>query len=181
MDEDQVKETVSLVMTEFHYYKPEDFKLCFTKAKKGHYGIIYNRIDCPVIFGWLNAYDLERCLKVEELQAAASKEFKEVSKALLPDESSDSVLQKNLDIWKERLEKNKVAKPDEDKQKPQDNPVYRMHQRWFKQFDTLYYKNPIGKQIRMIYRYGRKLDINGYLEHKQYQYNLFTNRYKSIK
>lgn len=60
MTDGQVAETTSLLMDEFYYLKPEDFKLCFTNAKKGNYGQIFNRIDGQILFEWLNKYMVER-------------------------------------------------------------------------------------------------------------------------
>lgn len=56
----QINTTAELVMDKFYWFKPEDFKLCFTKAKTGEYGVTYNRLDGGVIFEWLNRYEEER-------------------------------------------------------------------------------------------------------------------------
>lgn len=56
----QINSTSDLIMTEFYWLKPEDFKLCFNNAKIGKYGQLYNRLDGAVIFEWLNTYQNER-------------------------------------------------------------------------------------------------------------------------
>lgn len=61
----QVAQTADLVIEEFYYLKPDDLKLCFTKAKKGAYGKLYDRIDGQIILEWLRQYDQERCVLAE--------------------------------------------------------------------------------------------------------------------
>lgn len=61
----QVAQTADLVIEEFYYLKPDDLKLCFTKAKKGAYGKLYDRIDGQIILEWLRQYDQERCVQAE--------------------------------------------------------------------------------------------------------------------
>jgi hypothetical protein len=56
MSADQVKETVKMLIEDYWMLKPEDFKLCFSSAKKGLYGTVYNRIDGMIIMDWLNKY-----------------------------------------------------------------------------------------------------------------------------
>lgn len=41
----QVAQTVDLIIDEYYFFKPDDFKLCFNRAKKGLYGKVYDRID----------------------------------------------------------------------------------------------------------------------------------------
>lgn len=67
----QVAQTADLIIEEYYYLKPDDFKLCFTRAKKGQYGKVYDRIDGQVIFDWLNAYNKDR---MAEAEAAAINE-----------------------------------------------------------------------------------------------------------
>lgn len=56
----QIASTADLIIEEFYFLKPDDFKLCFNRAKKGSYGKVYDRIDGQVIFEWLNAYTNDR-------------------------------------------------------------------------------------------------------------------------
>lgn len=56
----QIPEISKAIIDEFYWLKIEDFKLCFSNAKKGHYGNAYDRIDIAVIFEWLNNYCDER-------------------------------------------------------------------------------------------------------------------------
>ncbi len=56
----QVASTADLIIEEFYFLKPDDFKLCFNRAKKGYYGKVYDRIDGQVILEWLSMYTNER-------------------------------------------------------------------------------------------------------------------------
>lgn len=56
----QVAQTIDLILSRYYYFKPDDFKLCFNRAKQGYYGKVYDRLDGQVIFDWLNQYDATR-------------------------------------------------------------------------------------------------------------------------
>ena len=60
MKDTQAAQTADLIIEEFYFFKPDDFKLCFNRAKKGLYGKVYDRIDGAVILEWLGRYDQER-------------------------------------------------------------------------------------------------------------------------
>lgn len=66
MGKNQVANLALLIIEEFYFFKPDDFKLCFNRAKKGLYGKVYDRLDGQVIFEWLNTYRKERCSTAEE-------------------------------------------------------------------------------------------------------------------
>lgn len=61
----QIAQTADLVIEEYYFFKPDDFKLCFTRVKKGLYGKIYDRIDGQMILEWLHQYKQERCAMAE--------------------------------------------------------------------------------------------------------------------
>lgn len=66
MNDTQAAQTVDLIIEEFYFFKPDDFKLCFNRAKRGVYGKVYDRIDGQVIFEWLNTYRNERCTEAQQ-------------------------------------------------------------------------------------------------------------------
>ncbi len=66
INEIQVASVANLIIEEYYYLKPDDFKLCFNRAKKGKYGKIYDRIDGQIIFDWLNTYVEERIMFFED-------------------------------------------------------------------------------------------------------------------
>lgn len=64
MGQDQMVQTIGLIIEDFYYFNIEDFKLCFNNAKRGRYGKVYDRIDGNVIYEWLQKYWEERILAV---------------------------------------------------------------------------------------------------------------------
>ena len=62
----QVAQVADLIIEEYYFFKPDDFKLCFNRAKKGIYGKVFDRIDGQVLFEWLSAYRKERCGEAEQ-------------------------------------------------------------------------------------------------------------------
>lgn len=68
MNPDQIKETVRLILKEIDFtrFKPEDFIMCFDRAKAGHYGKVFNRIDGQVIMEWLWLYQKDRLTEIIE-------------------------------------------------------------------------------------------------------------------
>jgi hypothetical protein len=45
---------------EFYMLRMEDFETCFNQSLNGRYGEFYNRLDQPMIFGFLRKYMAER-------------------------------------------------------------------------------------------------------------------------
>jgi hypothetical protein len=76
MDEQQVVETTKMILSEYYFLKPEDFKVCFDRAKKGYYGKLYDRLDGSIIMEWLNKYIDERA----EVAENESRELHEQAK-----------------------------------------------------------------------------------------------------
>jgi len=67
MNDIQAAQTADLIIDEYYFFKPDDFKLCFTRAKKGLYGKVYDRIDGQIIFDWLNSYCKDRLNEAENM------------------------------------------------------------------------------------------------------------------
>jgi hypothetical protein len=66
MTVEQIAQTVELIIEEFGILKIDDFKLCFSRAKKGYYGQVYDRLDGQIILLWLNTYAENRFNIAEE-------------------------------------------------------------------------------------------------------------------
>ena len=75
MNDLQVLETAKLIAGEYYYFKLEDFKLFFTKFKRGEYGNLYDRLDGQVIMIALNKYREERLAEAERLNHEKHKEI----------------------------------------------------------------------------------------------------------
>lgn len=69
MEAYQIAECVKMILEDnnFRCLKPDDFKVCFTKMIKGHYGKSYDRMDAQVIFEALENYLHERLETVEQI------------------------------------------------------------------------------------------------------------------
>ena len=76
MNEKQILQTSDLIAEEYYYFKPEDFKLCFNRAKKGRYGKQYDRLDGGVIFEWLQLYSQERSERAWEINTQSHEVLK---------------------------------------------------------------------------------------------------------
>ena len=75
--QEQLVQTIRLIIEDFYYFNIEDFKLCFNNAKRGRYGKIYDRIDGNIIYEWLQKYSEERVQtaypEIDRLPEIASK------------------------------------------------------------------------------------------------------------
>jgi hypothetical protein len=60
MNDKQIGRVTELILDEFYFLKPDDFKLCFNDVIKGKYGTSYDRVDAQVICNWLRQYVNER-------------------------------------------------------------------------------------------------------------------------
>lgn len=72
----QVAQVADLIIEEYYFFKPDDFKLCFNRAKKGIYGKVFDRIDGQVLFEWLSAYRKERCGEAEQQSINGAFQFR---------------------------------------------------------------------------------------------------------
>lgn len=182
MGADQVKQTVGLILEDYKHLKPEDFKLCFNRFKKGHYGKLYDRLDGQIILDVLMRYDNERDSEIENIRSRENRELKKLAaQPLLPaGDVDDDVFRRNIEKLKSDLAASKRLREENKREesKPKPNPIQEMHMGWIERFNALYRLGPMGKGIKIINRYGRKLDLNAYLEHKQYQYELYLTRVK---
>lgn len=77
MKDTQAAQTADLIIEEFYFLKPDDFKLCFTRAKKGYYGKVFDRIDGQVIFEWLNQYTNDRMTTASDTSIQEAERFKD--------------------------------------------------------------------------------------------------------
>ena len=73
----QVASTADLIIEEFYFLKPDDFKLCFNRAKKGYYGKVYDRIDGQVILEWLSTYTNDRMTTASDTSIQEAERFKD--------------------------------------------------------------------------------------------------------
>ena len=67
MNDIQTARAADIIIQEYYYLKPDDFKLCFNRAVIGKYGKTYDRIDVQVICDWLNQYCEDRLNEADEI------------------------------------------------------------------------------------------------------------------
>lgn len=65
--ETQLADTVKMLVEDYYYLNIEDFKLCFSNAKKGRYGKVYDRVDGSMIYEWVDTYARERISAAMEM------------------------------------------------------------------------------------------------------------------
>ncbi len=187
MSDTQIIQTVDLILEDYMHFKPEDFKLCFNRMKKGHYGQLFDRFDGQLILSMLSQYDQERAEAIEDIHRSHNNQLKKQ-----PAGESTPELQRILSSYQKHKNATAVSTGVVEPERKNINkgPVYEMHQRWIDQFHAI--KQRQGNADKFIQRYGviknpwykpgkddrktipRRLDINTYLEHKQWQYNEFV-------
>jgi len=84
MTAEQIAQTVELIIEEFGILKIDDFKLCFSRAKKGYYGQVYDRLDGQIILLWLNTYTENRLNIAEDQSYRNHLETKQSIKNMRP-------------------------------------------------------------------------------------------------
>lgn len=77
MNDIQIARASDLILEEYYFLKPDDFKLCFNRAITGKYGAIYDRIDIQIICGWLNQYCSDRFNAADDISYQEHNEIKE--------------------------------------------------------------------------------------------------------
>jgi hypothetical protein len=55
-----------LLIYDFANLTLEEITICFSQAKRGHYGELYNRLDGPIILKWLRQYHTEKLERLKE-------------------------------------------------------------------------------------------------------------------
>lgn len=136
MNAQQVLQTSKLIIsdTQIKNLKPDDFKIAFNKAKMGHYGKFYDRVDGQVIFEILNAYIGEKLDMHENL--ANQLHYERKNEKINPSEINPEGQKKVLEILKEAVKNTDVEKKEK-------KPIIKSEreiliQKYFKEFDELY-------------------------------------------
>lgn len=107
MNDQQIKQTSQLIISEYWFLKPEDFKLCFNQAKKGRYGKVFDRIDGMVIMEWLNQYCLERTEVADEMNFQKHDQIKYQTE--IENRDRDAAAAEKISNYTEELRKHMVS------------------------------------------------------------------------
>ena len=75
MNANQILATSEMILENYGYLKIDDFKLCFSWAKRGFFGQVY-RIDGNVILSWIEQYADERAKTGSEMNFAQHESLK---------------------------------------------------------------------------------------------------------
>lgn len=170
MSDTQIASTVNLILEDFSVFKPDDFILCFKRAKKGKYGKVYDRLDGQIILEWLAQYECERNAEIEDFRIIEKKRL-EKNLSQKPDEPIHMP-----EEIKQKLAKILNKEPKHEVTVFQTTPEQQLANRFISQFDALWMLGKISSKGRFVRKYGRILNVNEYLEHKYYQLELVTKR-----
>lgn len=159
----QIAQCVDLILEDerMKSLKPDDFKLCFNNALKGHYGKVFDRIDSLIIFEWLNTYIEERTAIIEQ----EHDQFHTLTK-----NEKINPLDINIEGQKKVVEILKAAVQQEEVQSTiKDRPrnTFTHHQELLNEFEALYYKtgfeNAGGRFVKVE---GKNLNQIEFVEYK---------------
>jgi len=154
LSQQQLVDTVEAIIKDFYYIKPTELKYCFEKAKKGAYGIVYDRIDQSIIYQWIETYLIERSNTVIETNQNDKIEHqKRFDNIILP-------ILKSINL--EELEKPKKVKT------PEKLPHHDFYQKCMRSFDLIRIKfgDSSGRYIK---RFGNMINIEQFVEIKAEQ------------
>lgn len=170
MDQGQVTSTVNLLLDDYSQLKPDDFMLCFNRAKKGTYGKVYDRIDGQIIFEWVEKYIQERDSEIEGLRQSENNRLKKESALPLVCEKAntegDAVPMPDWFVIPSKKPAYDASRPVERKE----DPVQQMFNGFMSQFDRIHKNRPHPlKGGRFIRRYGRVMNIEDYIAYKDLQ------------
>lgn len=144
MDDAQVMNTSRFILGEYSMLKLDHFAWCFDRAKKGKYGIVYDRIDGHVIFEWIEKFLHEF---YEEAERDRINEKKKLAKA---EKESDKAVPMP-DKVKELLQSLKAKEP----LKPAERLLNQSEQqrqinKWMYEFDELWMKQGADSGKRFV-------------------------------
>lgn len=159
MNNNQVMQTVNLILEDYWHYKADHFVMCFNKAKKGYFGKNYDRIDGQIIFGWLEQFDLEFSSDVEaERKNESKRHLKELSEPI-----KEETLTKMPDWFSDSIRNMNQPKPIE-----KVNIVMTPEQKYFnfliQEFNDLHEKQGSEPGKKFVNYNGKMLDVNEYIE-----------------
>lgn len=90
MSQVQLAQTAEIIIDTYGYLKIDDFKFCFSSAKKGLYGVTYDRLDGNVIITWIEQYLADRMSVADNLS------YSEHSSMKANERNSQSILEIQL-------------------------------------------------------------------------------------
>lgn len=151
----QLAQTAELILELYEHFKIEDFIKCFKNIKTLKYGKFFEGIDGGKIIEMINLYEQEREQEIIEYQKVKNSEYKERAK------QTNEIL---LPILKKVVEKFEVKEVPKARERSEQEKLI---DKWIELFDKHWVKEKHVKgSIRFINRYGKKHDLNSFLEYK---------------
>jgi len=183
----QVIDCATLILSGYSDLKIDDAALCFTKAKQGRYGKVYDRLDSAIVIGFLDMFLADKHEQVEYFWKYQQMELKKIDTPLLaaPKKSEDPAAENAaaLDHIRKlrktvvsiQIKNNQAKKVALGDIKPKENLIQQIHNKWMKDFQQLWEMEVWGMDriptgVRFITRYGRKMDVGEYLQRKHSQF-----------
>lgn len=168
MNDAQIVETVNMLTTDFvtKNLTPEDYHVCFSRMKTGHYGKAYDRIDGQVIFMALHEYANEKMDVVESNSIKKAAEIRKNEKQEYPSHEWFKLLKSSVKEAKENMPKKEPVKREATKEDA-------LITKWLGEFDEIFLSNPYGdvKRSKLILVDGKPMDQDTYLMYKYSQYS----------
>ena len=138
MNIEQVKVTTEYILEDFSNLNLSDFKLFFSKLRKGDYGKLFDRIDGQIIYQALKEYKFDRIESAEEMSIREAAKYKQEEKdtnLLTSQEYIDAIkaiLSENKPKVNNLYQNGKIV--DQIEEKPQ---TVEFKDRCFRQFNNL--------------------------------------------
>lgn len=178
----QVTDCALMILNDYPQLKIDDVALCFTKAKKGEYGQIYDRLDSAVVFGWLNRFMADKDEQIEYYWQHQQRVIKPIEQQPLliagpeiKELKNEEVLNHIRSIKKKVIEiqiKNNTAKRFSSTP-PEINPMQWVHNLWISKFKKMnedqFWADKIPMGSRFILYRGKHIDLIEFIEYKNRQ------------
>lgn len=161
MNNNQVMQTVELILEDYWHYKVDHFVLVFNKAKKGYFGKQYDRIDGQVIFSWLEQFDREFSSDVESVRSNENKRLQKKLQAPIGEES----LTRMPDWFADSIKKMNEPKPLEQKQIALTDDQILING-FIQEFNKIHLEGEHQEGKRFIKFKGKMVDVTEYIELK---------------
>lgn len=165
MNAPQILDTAKVIAQEYYFMKASELKYVLNKAKTGHYGQMYDRLDGPLILGWLNTYMHEREDTCANYQETKNIEHKKDNNEALENE-------KMQEIYKSLKNSTKMKEEKKEEEKSERQRANEMAQSWLKEFDELERKqNHTSGGIRFVKVGKLMMNQEEFFAHKHHEYN----------
>lgn len=166
----QIEQTIYILIESFPSYKIDDFVICFHRAKRGFYGKTYDRLDGMIIMEWLNQYDEERTIEIEQFRI---NEKVKLQSAIAPEVDHNAIPMPN---YVKDFIKN-IGKPFKDYNNlkvlsDEEYTIKKLIARWDRQFSNLFRKLGKTKEgYRFLLIKGIHMNLQEFLEYKMKNYS----------